>query len=87
MENLNKQTLALELLTRCMEISENTPHDVFFEFSPHINAIELHIHREGWKKNENGNMISIYLNDNVFDTKGQLDMVNAALDTLEENKQ
>lgn len=87
MENLNKQTLALELLTRCMKISENTPHDVFFEFAPHINAIEVHIHLHGWKNDKNGSYITIRLNDNVFDTRGQFDMVNAALDTLEENKQ
>ena len=36
----------------CVEISEDTEHDVFFEYLPHVNGFSVHYNKGGWKANE-----------------------------------
>ena len=38
-----------EIVKLCLEITVNTQHDVFFEYSAHINEIEVRIHKNGWE--------------------------------------
>lgn len=63
------------VLTLCMEISNNTKADAFFNYSPHVNTYMVYVYRDGWKEGaapEFLDMSSDITEENV----------NATLDTL-----
>lgn len=65
------------VLTLCMEISNNTKADAFFNYSPHVDCYSVNIHRDGWKPGEEAewlDMTSDITEENV----------NATLDKLVE---
>lgn len=41
--------IATEIIKRAVEISRNTPHDVFVNYSPHVDSMSICIHEGGWK--------------------------------------
>ena len=41
-----------ELLQLCIEKNETTEHDVFFEFSGHINTVRFYYYKNGFNKSE-----------------------------------
>ena len=40
--------MAAAIMRKAVKISNNTPHDVFCVYSPHVKWIEVHIHIGGW---------------------------------------
>jgi hypothetical protein len=46
------------VLNICVEISINTKADCFFSYEPHCGSYSIHIYREGWKKEEDGEWIN-----------------------------
>lgn len=50
MENLN---LVTEIMQLCVEITNTTKSDAFFNFSGHINAICVSVHIDGWSNDIN----------------------------------
>ena len=77
-----KIEIATALIARAIEISDNTEHDVFVEWSPHVNYIGVFIHRGGWKKNHRSTSVTVDF-DLDSDTEGDYEAVNAILDKLE----
>lgn len=41
--------LLCEVLNMCYEISTKTEADVFFEYSPHVDAYMVYCYRDGWQ--------------------------------------
>lgn len=77
-----KVEIAKALIERAIWISDNTKHDVFVDWSPHINSIDVSIHRGGWKKNRHSTSVMVSFDAN-YDTEGDYEAVNAILDKLE----
>lgn len=46
-----KATIAARIIKKAVEISNKTPHDVFFAYSPHVDWIEVRIFEGGWHRN------------------------------------
>jgi hypothetical protein len=85
MELEKKIEIAQQILKQAMEISENTEHDVFFSWSPHVDWIEVCIHRGGWQSNKSGACMSVSFIDKN-DTNGELANVLTVLNSLKEDK-
>lgn len=47
------------VLNCCVEISNNTKADCFFNYSPHCNSYCVYIHRDGWVDGEVGEYIDV----------------------------
>ena len=52
----------------CVDISETTDNDVFFNYSPHVNIIDVNYHIGGWEfdavqEYPLGSYTQIYVND------------------------
>lgn len=47
----NMKKLTNEIFRLCRDISMETSHDVFLNYSPHVQGIEIGIHTDGWIKN------------------------------------
>lgn len=74
---MNK-TKIIELLELCMEINEETKHDVFFSYSPHVKWIDVSYYLNGWEKYKDATLfqrIDVNSKDNYF---------NMAMDRLKE---
>jgi hypothetical protein len=85
MELEKKIEIAQQILKRAMEISEKTEHDVFFSWSPHVDWIEVCIHRGGWENNKTGAGMSVGFK-NEDDTNGELENIFAVFNSLKEDK-
>lgn len=85
MELEKKIEIAQQVLKQAMEISENTEHDVFFNWAPHVDWIEVYIHRGGWQSNKAGAGLSVSLKEED-DTNGELENVFAVFNSLKEDK-
>lgn len=44
------QDRVLNLLKLCMQAKEKG-HDVFFDYSPHVQKVEIIVYKNGWDKN------------------------------------
>lgn len=65
------------VLTMCMEITNTTKADCFFDYSAHIHSYDVVIHRDGWVECADGEWI-----DTVTDITE--DNIAATLDKLAE---
>lgn len=66
---MNK-TKIIELLELCMEINEETKHDVFFSYSPHVKWIDVSYYFNGWDEYKYATPfqhIDVDSEDNYFD--------------------
>ena len=79
-----KVEIAQALIKRAIEISDNTEHDVFVYYSPHVNELEVSVHKYGWKKGVSSTSRMDLSFDADGDTELQLVAINAMLDSLEE---
>ena len=77
-----KVEIAQALVKRAIEISDNTEHDVFVDWAPHVNNIGVSICRGGWEKNRRSTYVTVDF-DLDGDTEGDYEAVNAILDNLE----
>ena len=48
-----KIKMAQTLITKAINVSEKTKHDVFVEWSPQVNWLEARIYVNGWKNGKN----------------------------------
>ena len=79
-----KVEIAQALMKRAIEISDHTEHDVFVYYSPHVNELDVSVHKYGWKEGERSTT-SIYLSfDADADTESDLVAIKSMLDSLEE---
>lgn len=44
-----RNQLISEIVILCITVTENTEHDVFFNYSGNVDAIWLHYNKDGWK--------------------------------------
>lgn len=65
--------LLCELLARCVEITNNTKADCFFSYSAHINLYSVDIHRNGWTRGVEGEMVADILTVTEENVKDSLD--------------
>jgi hypothetical protein len=77
-----KVEIAKALIERAIWISDNTQHDVFVDWAPHVNHIGVAICRGGWKTNHRSTSVTVGFDAND-DTEGDYEAVNAILDKLE----
>lgn len=47
-----------QVLLLCMQISENTKVDAFFEYAPHCNAYTVRIYHDGWAEGGNSEYVN-----------------------------
>lgn len=78
-----KVEIAQRILKRAMEITDSTKHDIFVWYAPHVNTIEVHIHRGGWEANKNCTYLQVDLR-NSHDIDGEVANIHAIFDSLEE---
>ena len=50
---LAPEDMAAELIRTAVDISTNTVHDVFVDYSPHVQWIDVRIWIDGWNEGEN----------------------------------
>ena len=84
MELERKKEIAAELIKKAVEISETTDHDVFVDYSPHVNWIDITIHLHAWKKNTQGLQIFVIFDEN-HDTETELRRAMEILNSMAEN--
>jgi hypothetical protein len=72
--------LLCEVLNECFEISTKTKADVFFYYSPHVNAFSVSVHRDGWTQTTAGDMEWLAMTNQV--TEGNLNIVLVKLFNL-----
>ena len=49
---LAPEDMAAELIRTAVEVSTNTVHDVFVQYSPHVQWLSVHIWIDGWFEGE-----------------------------------
>lgn len=49
--------LVLDLLERVYEVNQQTEHEVFFRYSPHVDLVELDVHLGGFLKSGRPHLI------------------------------
>lgn len=79
-----KVEIAQALVKRAIEISDNTEHDVFVYYSPHVNELDVNVHKGGWKEGVSSTSSMGLSFDADADTELQLVAINSMLDSLEE---
>lgn len=78
-----KVEICQRILERAMEITDSTKHDIFVWYAPHVNTIEVHIHRGGWKTNKRCTTLDVDFGSEFDDVEGAVANIDAVLDTLE----
>lgn len=84
MELERKKEIAVELISKAVEISETTEHDVFVDYSPHVDWIELNIHKNGWNKDSLASRITVNFDD-FYDGESEFENAMAVLESLANN--
>lgn len=73
------------VLTLCMEITNNTKADCFFDYSAHVNTYNVIIHRDGWVDGEDGEWIDTVTDiteDNIMATLNKLAAIYCELEGM-----
>lgn len=70
---VTRKFLLQRVISLCMEINtmettEGKPQ-VFFDYSPHVSALNLRVYEHGWKKDESPEGIWLYANKYRFSRK------------------
>lgn len=72
MDTERKISIAKAIIEKAIEVSDKTKHDVFVNWSPHVQWIEAHIYLGGWGfgRNEDEEFTISFRRDteNVFKT-------------------
>lgn len=53
METERKISIAKAIIEKAIEVSDKTKHDVFVDWAPHVQWVEVDIYLGGWKKRKN----------------------------------
>lgn len=78
-----KIEIATTLVKKSIEISETTNHQVFCDYSPHVDWVDIAIHRGGWRKGKSGTNYIVSLDDS--NAEEEFDNVMAILDKLQQD--
>lgn len=73
------------VLAMCMEISNNTKADCFFDYSPHVNSYSVNIHRDGWVSGADAeyiDMVTDITEDNIMATLNKLAAIYCELEGM-----
>lgn len=74
------------VLTLCIEISERTKADCFFDYSPHVNSYCVHIYRNGWETGVDAEYVDLQSDITTDNIKATLDKLAKILFGLEERE-
>lgn len=55
----------VELFKLCCEISATTKHDVFFDYSPHVNGFAVYVYTNGWDHYRTGEYLTAPGHDKI----------------------
>ena len=73
------------VLALCMEISDNTKADAFFEYSPHVNSYCVHLYRDGWAMGAEPEWLDLQSDiteDNIMATLNKLAKIYCELEGM-----
>lgn len=76
------EELLQKLILKVYQINKNTKHDVFLNFSGHVNTFNVNYHKNGWS--EDSKAIYLALSDNL--TCENIERVINELDKLEKGE-
>lgn len=74
------------VLAMCMEISNNTKADCFFDYSPHVNSYAVHLYRNGWAEGAEPEWLDLQsdiIEDNIMATLTKLAKIYCELEERE----
>ena len=73
------------VLTLCLEISNTTKADCFFDYAPHVNSYGVHLYRDGWKHGADPEWVALQ-NDiteyNLMETMNKLAAIYCELEDM-----
>jgi hypothetical protein len=70
-----------------VEISETTPHDVFFDYHPHCDGFTAWVHIDGWMQNRGGELHEVFFNQSWNNPQKSLEVFIARLEELRKDTQ
>ena len=82
-----KAAIAQAIIKRAIELSDTTKHDIFLEWAPHVNQLNVGIHRGGWSRNRKCTYIDIDFASDTCDITGAVADLDAIFASLEEENQ
>lgn len=47
------EELLQKVIVKIYQLNKNTKHDFFFNFSGHINGLDIDCYKDGWNENKN----------------------------------
>lgn len=59
METETKIKIATDIIRKAVEINSITKHDVFIEYSPHVDWLRVCIYKNGWDSESAGNTYTV----------------------------
>lgn len=74
------------VLTLCMEISNTTKADCFFDYAPHVNTYMVYIHRNGWTEGAEPEWLDMSSDITTDNVKATLDKLAKIYCELEERE-
>lgn len=61
---MTTQDLLEDIITLAVDVTTDTPHDAFVEFSGHVMSATLYIHLGGWRPSKDANIfLTTYINE------------------------
>lgn len=81
MELERKKEIAAELIQKAVEVTNTTNHDVFVDYAPHVNWIDIRIYHNGWHKEATGACLYVHFDAN-YDTEEELWLAMNALEAI-----
>lgn len=81
----NQEKIAVDLIRRSIEISNNTQHDIFCHYYPHCSKIQIWVHRGGWEQGVSGIMYDIHFDAEFYNPSEDIKLIKAVLDELEKD--
>jgi len=80
-----KAAIAAKIIKKAVEISETTPHDVFCEYSPHVDWIVVRIFEGGWISTADWHELRVYFGHEYNDPEAEIKEIMDALAELEKD--
>lgn len=80
------QKALCQLLTRCMEISNNTKAACFMDYEPHLNSYSVFLYRDGWSPTKEAEWVAVckaITKENAANTMEKLEKIYRELEDAE----
>jgi len=73
----------LEILSLAIDVSHNTKHDVFVDYSGHVKSLQVRISEGGWREaQDTEELLSTYLKKNKSSRNVKFKELNKTIDEL-----